>query len=441
MLSKQEQFAKKTVERLYAFADPDYELYDTYGRHAKPDILSVATLSKKTCGKDNGYFLAILNLIEKYCSCDSAKTETLRAEEELLKAIVKMEDEFVIKAKNHLDVLQEKSRSIFSNISDEDKKDVDVRKNDLKYVIAQSDAKSVLDVTACFKMYFDGLMYGLLSAEPLPDSESDAGAGFEAGEVPIFVHEPISQDIPADKTEPFFGGLRTLAETDALFIKSMMRDCDNGNVFVRLFDPDNGFTEEYIEIEKADAYYKWIIKEDGYCNWPGYIIAALEDKGLSIDADPKDLFGCILGSRIDETDISDFCAFSKERIVIPGNTPETKIWAGYKNCGLMLYASLLVTNSNMIEDAEQYLNLREALEEFISCFSLTGAGKETRNAAMNLLKQYSDDFKKQAVPVGRRMRKRILVCDVIDTMFELYFNQPDVDPYKIIHEQYPQLLK
>ena len=105
----------------------------------------------------------------------------------------------------------------------------------------------------------------------------------------------------------------------------------------------------------------------------------------------------------------------------------------------MLLASLLATNSNMIEDAEQYMHLRDALEEFTACFSLSAANKQTRDAAMNLLKQHSDKFRSQAVPGGKRMSKRILVCDIIDSLFEIYSNRPDENPYTIIREQYPQL--
>ena len=109
----------------------------------------------------------------------------------------------------------------------------------------------------------------MLPAEPLPESEKDLSSEFTAKQVPVFTHEPVCTDIPLEKEGPFFDGLRTLAETDPFLIRSMFRDCDNGKVYVRLYDPDNDFAPDYIDVEKVDACYQWIINEGGYCNWPG----------------------------------------------------------------------------------------------------------------------------------------------------------------------------
>ena len=426
MFSEQEQFEKKTVERLYGFVDSDYALYDTYGRNAKPDFLSIVSLTKHVFGNGDSDFSAILNLIEKYCNCDSANPQAFQTEEELLKAIIEALDKYMTASTQQLEALKDKSKYIFSDIADEDKNNIDVRKNDLRYVVRQANASSMLDTIACFKMYFDGLMYGLLSAEPLPEPEKASNAKFTAKEVPLFTHEPVCTDIPKDKTGPLFDGLRTLAETNALFIKKMLRDCSNGNVFVKLYDPDNDFAPEYIEIEKADACKQWTANGGGDCKWPGYIISALQAREIDIDSESENLLGRILGNKEDAN-------------VIPADTKEFKVKSAYKNCGLALYANLLTTNSNMVEESEEYSSLIDSLQEFVACFALSTASKQARDAAMNLLKQHSDSFKKQAASSEKRMQKRILVCDAIDTMFEIYSTHPDENPLEIIRAKYPQL--
>ena len=108
MFSKQEQFEKDAIESIYGFVDPDYTLYDTYGRHAKPDVLSMASLSRQVCGKNDAKYSAILSLIEKYVACDPADAHTLNAEEDLLKAIIKGLDEYVEEAQTRLDAMHEK---------------------------------------------------------------------------------------------------------------------------------------------------------------------------------------------------------------------------------------------------------------------------------------------------------------------------------------------
>ena len=439
MFSEQAQFEKETLERLYGFVDSNYTLYDTYGRNAKPDIMSILILSKHVIGNSNADYSTLSSLIEKYCNCDSTNEQAFQTEKELLKAIVETQDEYVSDSTKQLETLKDKSKRIFSDIADEDKRDIDVRKNDLKYIIRQMTASSLLDSMACYKMYFDGLMYGLLPAEALPEPGKSSNAEFAAKEVPLFTHEPIYTDVPHDKTGSFFDGLRNLAETNALHIKGMFRDCNNGNVYVKLYDPNNDFAPEYIEVDKADAYNQWIINDGGYCNWPGYIISALQAKGVSIDSDPKDLLGRILGSKIVETNLAELCTFSESKIVIPEETTEFKIKSAYRDCGLAIYANLLVTNSNMIEDTKQYLALLDSIQEFTACFALSAADKQIRDAAINLLKQHSDKFRTQATLGELRTQKRILVCDAIDTMFEIYSTQPDVNPLEIIRAKYPQL--
>ena len=256
--------------------------------------------------------------------------------------------------------------------------------------------------------------------------------------MPLFIHSPISQDIPQSKTGSFYDGLRTLAESDPAFIIDMLRDCNNGKTFVRIFNADAGYTPEYIEVDKAEAYFNWNILQGGKCNWPGYIITALQNKNIDLNSEPRKLFSYILGDKINETDIDDFCRFSNDRIVIPGNTAEEKVLAGYKNCGLALYASLVLTNSNMFEDSEQYIEMNDALLEFISCFSLSGADKQARDAAMKLLKQYSDRFRSKTAQGSKRAQKRFSVCDAIDTLYEIYSTKPAENPQKTILKLYPQ---
>ena len=425
MFSKQEQFEKETLERLYGFVDSNYALYDTYGRKAKPDFISIVNLARNVFGNGDSDFSTILNLIEKYCSCDIENVQTFQIEEKLLKGIVIVLDNYMTAYAEQLETLRDKSRYMFSDIADEEKKDIDVRKNDLRYVVRKANATSMLDTMACFKMYFDGLMFGMLPAEPLPESKKASNSEFTAKKVPLFTHEPVSTDIPKDKTGPLFDGLRALAETNALFIKKMLRDCSNGNVYVRLYDPDNNFAPEYIEAEKADACKKWAAN-GGYSKWPAYIISALQAKGIDINSGSEDLLGRILGN-------------GENKIDIPADAKAFKVKSAYNNCGLALYANLLTTNSNMIEESKEYSSLLDSLQEFIACFSLSTASKQARDAAMNLLKQHSDSFKKQAASSEKRMQKRILVCDAIDTMFEIYSTHPDENPLEILRAKYPQL--
>ena len=145
MFSEQEQFEKKTVERLYGFVDSDYALYDTYGRNAKPDFLSMVNLTKHVFGSGDSDFSAILNLIEKYCSCDIENVQTFQIEEKLLKGIVIVLDNYMTAYAEQLEALRDKSRYMFSDIADEEKKDIDVRKNDLRYVVRKANATSMLE--------------------------------------------------------------------------------------------------------------------------------------------------------------------------------------------------------------------------------------------------------------------------------------------------------
>ena len=93
----------------------------------------------------------------------------------------------------------------------------------------------------------------------------------------------------------------------------------------------------------------------------------------------------------------------------------------------------------MIEDTKPYLDLLDSIQEFTSCFSFSAADKHTRDAAIDLLKQHSDNYRNQAAPDEMRTKKRIVVCDAIDTLFEFYSTHPDVSPLAIMRAKYPQL--
>ena len=277
MYSKQEQYAKETIKRLNAFSNSDKAEYLLCGRSAKNDLKKIVQLSRQLCGQNDKKFAYILYLISQYCDCDPEDSKEYRKEEDLLKAIIIAADKYAKSTQN---------------------------------IKANTDSKR--NVAARIKMYFDGLMYGSLPAGPCPDSTASLSLGYTASETPLFSHEPISQDIPNDKTGPFFDGLRALAETDPSFITGMFRDCDNGKVYVRIYNVNEGFRPKYIEVEKVEAHFKWNIDQGGRCNWPGYIITALQNNNIFTDSDTKEIFGTILGSKVNEIDIVDFCSFSNE---------------------------------------------------------------------------------------------------------------------------------
>ena len=93
----------------------------------------------------------------------------------------------------------------------------------------------------------------------------------------------------------------------------------------------------------------------------------------------------------------------------------------------------------MIEDPKQYLDLLDALQEYAVCFALPTVTRPEKDAAMKLLKHKSDNYRAQGTSNGIRSRKRILVYDAIDTLYEFYTTRPNDNPLEIIRAKYPQL--
>ena len=309
-------------QNLYSFTDDDsYDPWDTYiNTTAKNAARNSMKLYAAIAGDDQ-QFASILEKSVRYADYPIDRAYRYDDEVLLLRDILSGLPAYSAQ----LAVQEQKLAEAAERLSSAGRSPREQKSEDLKYVGLReilTDRKIVISV---IELWISGMVSGALELSETEDGGTfiDAvssfvsyGSGRDGSELPLFPHEPLSEDVsavPGDRPELLLA-LASAARLYPRYVKSMFRDNGDGSVTVRLWKDDGGsLSPLYVRLDKNDIYDIHIAQGSGQCLWTDAAILAFESSGLDDGSFGAGKFlRCCFGSDFPAEDKTDDLLSSRE---------------------------------------------------------------------------------------------------------------------------------
>lgn len=424
------QFKKRMHGYFYDFlGDTQYQTTDIGGKYAKK-MLSVSTKVHFIFSGEDMELKFINSLVMKYAQLDSLGDNAYANETVALDMIIRNLDKDVeyCEKKSAFDERDLAEAEIRMKMLPPEEQ----RRYDVELVWQRERDENMRLAIASYKLYFDDLVFGALDSDFYDESEIvEFDSSTDTLQMPVFTHDPLMEDITKIQLgkNSFYWALASMASLYSMELRTLIKDCNNGNVLVRLWNPSKK-EYEVVKVDKAEAYYQNTMEFEAECIWPALIVSALEKIGIDINtANVEDSIQCIFGP--------DKKILSAQELIEYTEPEETEVLEsfaksirGYRKCFQDFYLAWIATDSIFDEHTPEFDLMMGTFKEAISAtFVSQICDLDVFTDVINLLKTAADSYRALDNASNQKEKRRLQVCNAIDKL-QIIFNDESyrIDP-------------